>query len=171
MVRKKHQNPLWSHCSGRCLHLVIMTKSVQHLICFRNWTPAISMKYDIYIVTYMPEAFTVHLSKTILYLPMSPKYKWLTYLLLLKSKQSSFSRSKERKIKRTMKLAISMLIMAAFCAGAPSSPLARTLRTEHAEDTLSRSKFKITLSQGFNTWLTRSALKDSKRRLRSCTRT
>ena len=39
-----------------------------------------------------------------------------------------------------MKLTISMLIMAAFSAGAPSSPLARTLRTGHAEDTLSRSK-------------------------------
>ena len=79
-VRKKKvmkpQNPLWSHCSGHCLHL-----NVQHLMCFRNWIPTISIKYELNAMWWPICQFgrrhirlwKVYLSKTILYLPMSPE--------------------------------------------------------------------------------------------------
>ena len=79
-VRKKKvmkpQNPLWSHCSGHCLQL-----NVQHLMCFRNWIPTISIKYELNAMWWPICQFgrrhirlwKVYLSKTILYLPLSPE--------------------------------------------------------------------------------------------------
>merc|ERR1712223_1454713 len=55
-------------------------------------------------------------------------------------KSPSDSRSRRTKNKRTMKLAISVLFLAAASTGAPSVTLRRTMPTGHAENTLAENQ-------------------------------